>query len=44
MKHSKTSFKHQSIKVNKQSKYPMYWARIYKSLKEVDSDLSSNTS
>jgi len=28
---------------NKFSKHPMSWARIYKSLKLVGSDISSNT-
>jgi len=32
MKHSKADFKQQSTKVNKQSKHPISWARIYKSL------------
>jgi len=43
MKHNKAGFKHKSIKVNKQSKHPRSWARIYKSLKLVGSDISSNT-
>jgi len=43
MKHSKAGFKHQPIKVNKQSKHPRSWARIYKSLKLVGSNISSNT-
>jgi len=43
MKHSKADFKHQFIIVNKQSKHPMSWVRIYKSLKLVVSDISSNT-
>jgi len=43
MKHNKVSFKHQSIKFNKQSKHPMSWVRIYKSLKLVGSDISPNT-
>ena len=43
MKHNKAGFKHQSIEVNKQSKHPMPWARIYKSLKLVGSDILSNT-
>jgi len=36
MKHSKVGFKQQSIKVNKQSKHLIFWARIYKSLEFVD--------
>jgi len=43
MKHNKAGFKHQSIKVNKQSKHPRSWAIIYKSLKLVGSELSSST-
>jgi len=43
MKHSKTGIKKQSIKVNKQSKHPISWVRIYKSLELVGSDISSNT-
>jgi len=31
MKHSRAGFKQQSTKVNKQSKQPISWARIYKS-------------
>jgi len=36
MKHSRTGFKQQSTKFNKQSKHPISWARIYKSLEFVD--------
>jgi len=43
MKHSKARIKQQSIKVNKQSKHPIYWVRIYKSQELVGSDISSNT-
>jgi len=43
MKHNKAGFKHQFIKINKQSKHPISWARVYKSLKLVGSNISSNT-
>jgi len=42
MKHSKAGIKQQSIKVNKQSKHPISWAKIYKSLELVEQAFHSS--